>query len=88
MFHDEIKYLDINWNKTFIMFITNRREITLPTEIDCNNATIKVVSSFKLLGVTIDRNLNFLEHVHEVRKAVNKRLYSIQRLFFYFINEC
>jgi hypothetical protein len=43
---------------------------------------IRVVYSFKLLGITIDNNLNFLEYVSGVRLAINKRLFSIHRLFY------
>ena len=51
--------LYINWDKTFIMYITNRRAI-LPNELRIsNNRTVKVVDKFKLLGVTIDNKLKF-----------------------------
>ena len=71
--------LDINWNKTFAMFITNKHVI-LPTVIEFNGKKIEVVKSFKLLGVTIDNKLNFSKYVGELRKNVNKRLFSIRRL--------
>jgi hypothetical protein len=50
--------LDINWSKTFFMFITNKR-VSLPSTISLKNLNcdVKVVDSFKLLGVEID---NFL----------------------------
>ncbi len=73
--------LDINWNKTFAMFITNKHVI-LPTAIEFNGKKIEVVKSFKLLGVTIDNKLNFSKYVGELRKDVNKRLFSIRRLFY------
>ena len=82
--------LDINWSKTFFMFITNKR-VKLPKEITVGsklvndkNEDIKVsvVNSFKLLGVTIDNKLNFTEHCSNLKKIVNKKLYSIKRLFF------
>ena len=43
--------LDINWTKTYFMFITNKR-ITLPKTIVIEDAEIEVVQKFKLLGVT------------------------------------
>jgi hypothetical protein len=43
---------------------------------------VSVVNSFKLLGVTLDNKLNFTEHSSNLKKIVNKKLYSIKRLFF------
>lgn len=73
--------IDINWLKTEAMFITNKRNIALPEFIFIDNIKIKVVDSFKLLGITIDSQLNFLHHVNNLKKAVNKRLFSIHRLY-------
>jgi hypothetical protein len=69
------------------MFVTNKR-INLPKEIavckDINGTDIQVsvVNSFKLLGVTIDNKLNFSDHVSIVKKIVNRKLFSIKRLFY------
>ena len=82
--------LDINWSKTFFMFITNKR-VKLPKEITVGSKLVNdksedikvsVVDSFKLLGVTIDNKLNFGEHCSNLKKIVNKKLFSIKRLFF------
>jgi hypothetical protein len=68
------------------MFVSNKRNLVLPKSIlyDCHE--IQVVESFRLLGVIIDRKLNFLEHVGHLRKLINIRLYSIKRLFFLSFN--
>jgi hypothetical protein len=72
------------------MFVTNRR-VKLPKEItvdskNVNNKLIEikvsVVTSFKLLGVTIDNKLTFTEHCSNVKKIVNWKMYSIKRLFY------
>jgi hypothetical protein len=82
--------LDINWSKTFFMFVTNKR-VKLPKEITVGtklvndkkeDITVSVVNSFKLLGVTIDNKLNFTEHCSNLKKIINKKLYGIKRLFF------
>ena len=82
--------LDINWSKTFFMFVTNRR-VKLPKEItvdskNINNKLIEikvnVVTSFKLLGVTIDNKLTFTEHCSIIKKIVNWKMHSIKRLFY------
>jgi hypothetical protein len=73
--------LDINWDKTEIMIIGGKSE-NLLKKITFNDIDIKVVSDFKLLGVTIDRNLTFSKHVANVKKNVLSRLFSIKNLFF------
>jgi hypothetical protein len=73
--------LDINWAKTKIMFIHNKRNVVLPKEFVFENSPIEIVSEFKLLGITIDNKMNFSPHVRLLRCAVNKKLYSIQKLF-------
>ena len=44
--------LDINWTKTFLMVVTNKR-IKIPLSFTFNNIEIKCVEEFKLLGVNI-----------------------------------
>ena len=72
------------------MFVTIKRiklpkKIKIGTEI-VNNKTVdinvNVVTSFKLLGVTLDNKLTFSEHCSNIKKIVNKKMYSIKRLFF------
>ena len=74
--------IDINWHKTKIMFVTNKRKITLPASIEIDGHCVEVVSVFKLLGVLIDNKLSFTQHVCSVKNSVNKRLYSFKRLFY------
>lgn len=73
--------VDINWCKTYCMFI-NKTRITTPNEILFDNKCVQVVNSFKLLGVTIDKKLSFLDHGRELRNNVNTRLFSIKRIFY------
>ncbi|CAF1009815.1 unnamed protein product [Brachionus calyciflorus] len=74
--------IDINWNKTKIMFLTNKRNICLPKSINVDKNNVEVVNCFKLLGITIDNNLSFQKYVSEIRNSINKRLYSVERLFY------
>jgi hypothetical protein len=76
----EMNRLDINWSKTFIMFVTNKR-IKPPTEIEMNGSTVAVVSKFKLLGVTLDNKLTFDLFTSELRKKILIKMYSIKKLF-------
>jgi hypothetical protein len=73
------------------MFVTNKR-VKLPNEILVNTKIVEnkivetkvsVVSSFKLLGVTLDNKLTFSEHCSNIKRIINRKLYSIKRLFFY-----
>ena len=73
--------LYINWSKTFVMFITNKK-ICLPTFIEMESIKIEVVSRFKLLGVVIDNKLQFKDFVSNQCLSINKRLFSIKRLFY------
>jgi hypothetical protein len=63
------------------MFIHNKRNISLPTELVFEGTEIEIVSEFKLLGITLDNKLNFSYHVRNLRYSINKKLYSIQKLF-------
>ncbi|CAF1091926.1 unnamed protein product, partial [Brachionus calyciflorus] len=74
--------IDINWSKTKIMFITNKRNLIIPETVEINGNFVEVVDNFKLLGVVIDSKLNFLQHIAQLRISINKRLYAIKRLFY------
>jgi hypothetical protein len=73
--------VDINWEKTFFMVFT-KKKIEIPDFIQIKEAKIKVVDNFKLLGFTIDNRLNFMKLVSETCLSVNKKLFSIKRLFY------
>jgi hypothetical protein len=89
-FDDELQFLDcwckhnrldINWSKTYFMFVTAKR-IKLPSEIIFKGKKIGAVQSFELLGVTIDNKLSFSKYVGYLKNAVNKKLHSIKRIFY------
>lgn len=63
------------------MFIFKKRNIIAPEFIEIGNIKIKVVNSFKLLGITLDDQLSFLKHAKDLKLAVNRRLYSIERIY-------
>ncbi len=71
----------VNWSKTYVMYITKKR-IFKPKEFIFKSIKIESVESFKLLGITIDNNLNFSRHVANMRKQILTRLFSIKKLFF------
>jgi hypothetical protein len=63
------------------MFISNKR-LVKPSQIKYEKENIQVVKKFKLLGIIIDDKLQFIEHVSNQCLMINKRLYSISRLFY------
>ena len=73
--------LYVNWSKTFIMVITNKR-VVIPQFIEYNNIKIEIVKQFKLLGVIIDNKLNFNDYVSQQCRVINKKLFLIKRLFY------
>jgi hypothetical protein len=82
---------DINWLKTEIMFISKKmalnekgkcRLLVFPEFINISGHNVKVVGCFRLLGIPIDRKLNFHQYASELRKSINKKLYSIKKLFY------
>ena len=80
--------LEINWSKTFCMVITNKRLKDLKSlkVIDFGEAKVQIVDKFRLLGVTIDSKLNFELYISELRLQINRKLYSIKKLFYLSIN--
>ena len=75
--------LDLNWSKTYFMFITNKRiKNKLPKHITIDGNDVEVVESFKLLGVTIDNKLTFSKYCSDVKKNINIKIFSIKRLFY------
>ena len=72
--------LILTGKKTFCMFVTNRR-VLLPSILSINGYDITSVDTFKLLGVTIDNKLQFRAHCANVCRAINSKLFSIDRLF-------
>jgi hypothetical protein len=73
-----------NISKIYSKIVTNKR-VKLPEEITVGtklvndkkeDIKVSVVNSFKLLGVTIDNKLNFTELCSNLKKIINKKLYS------------
>ena len=72
--------LFINWSKTFNMFSTSKR-IVLPDFLEIEDTKIFPVKKFKLLGVHLDDKLQFIDHAANICLSVNRRLYTIKKLF-------
>ena len=59
-------HLVFNYDKDFSLILENE-------VIDCSN-------SVKLLGITIDRKLNFNDHVSKLCKKVSTKLHALARI--------
>ena len=65
--------LDLNWSKTYFMFIKNKR-FSYPLNICIDNLIVDVVDNFKILGVTIDSKLTFNDFFNNTKKSINIKL--------------
>jgi hypothetical protein len=63
------------------MFITSKR-IVVPDFLEIEAAKIWRVKKFKLLGVHLDDKLQFIDHAADICLSVNRRLYTIKKLFY------
>jgi hypothetical protein len=74
--------IDINWEKTKVMFFSKCRNFKPPKFIKIHNVDVQVVDDCELLGIIIDNKLNFDKHTCALKKTVCTRLYSIKQLFY------
>ena len=74
--------IDINWDKTKIMFFSNQKKFKAPKTVEIDSHHVSVVEYFELLGIVIDNKLNFNKYSCELRKTVCTRLYSIKQLYY------
>jgi len=56
------------------------KELRISFAIKVNNKNIHCVSKAKIIGVTLAKDLKWNDHVDEVIKKVNKRLYFLSQL--------
>ncbi|MCP4985945.1 MAG: reverse transcriptase family protein [Colwellia sp.] len=70
----------INHNKTVVMhFCTSPRAVT-PPQLSVGVHPLQVVHSTKLLGVTLDDQLNWKQHVGNIVRTASYKLYMLRRL--------
>ena len=83
----KINCLKINWSKTYLMCISdkknkNNKHIIYPLNLNICGHDVEVVSKFKLLGVILDNNLNFIENFENTSRKVYSSLFSLKSKFF------
>lgn len=78
----QTNHLKLNSSKTqFVMFCTRQMQRQLPTNITLKigDAVVTPASSLKNLGVIMDRNLSWDEHVSETAQKCNKIIFPLAK---------
>ena len=73
-----INNLSLNLSKTSFMLFTNRNRNT-KIQISMNNNKINEVCTTKFLGVLIDHNLHWKDHICTIRSKLSKNIRVIRR---------
>ena len=73
----------VNPEKLQIMFIGRGKNFNCKQRLKINNTIIESNTSVKLLGVEIDNNLNFNDHISSLCKSASNKLNAISRMHKY-----
>ena len=73
-------FLDLNASKTKEIVFDLRQNKNSKYNVIINNTRVVIVPSCKYLGVTIQENLKWNEHIEIQEKKANKRMYHVRRL--------
>ena len=79
----ELNHMSLNSYKTKYMTITTRQKrqnISSRMPLYIGNDKIVEVATHNVLGVTIDNNLSWTNHVNELTKRVSQRLYQLAKI--------
>ena len=66
--------LSLNVNKTNFIMFNNKKQLRTDVHIVLNGTNIEQVTNTKFLGVTIDENLTWREHIKMVETKVSKSI--------------
>lgn len=73
--------LKLNITKTKAMIISKKKDNNYANiKISINNEEIDIVDKVKYLGIYMDKNLNFNEHVNEIIKKIGKKVGVLNRI--------
>ena len=79
----ELNHMSLNSYKTKYMTITTRQKrqnVSSRMPLYIGNEKIVEVATHKVLGVTIDNNLSWTNHVNELTKRVSQKLYQLAKI--------
>ena len=71
-----INKLTLNIFKTQYMIFSLSKEVNPINDVIINHEKIKKVSSTKFLGILLDNNLSWSQHIYNIKKKVSKNWYS------------
>ena len=74
----EMKGLSLSPEKTVAMFITHRSTTDIPA-VTCNGTPIKTVTQARLLGVIVDDQLSWREHVNHLYRKIARKIGALRR---------
>lgn len=66
--------LKISLNKTKRIIFKNKKNFVRSVDIKIENTLIEQVKTHKYLGIILDQNLNFTEHIKQRQNMVNRRI--------------
>jgi len=72
--------MDINWSKTYFMFVSGNRKVKTPNEVLININVVSVVNEFKLIGVLIDN-----PKIYSIKKKLVQLLFSVRIQFYIYL---
>ena len=76
--------MSLNAVKTKCMYVCTRqkrqRMKTPFRPLYIQNTKIDEVSAHKILGVTIDRNLTWTEHIAHMAKSISKKVFQLSKI--------
>ena len=77
-------YLSINTEKSKFIIIGNQKMIfnvnSNEINVKINNVHLQRVENIKYLGIIIDQNLNFKQHVKYIQNKMSKKVYFLNRV--------
>ena len=78
---DDLKMiLNAKKTKIFAVNYSDNYQFKPRFRVPGNNTDLEVVTSVKLVGVTLSANLKFHEHVNSIVKSANKKIWMLRRL--------
>jgi len=72
------KELSLNFNKTNYVHFATKRNMIIDFKIGFNNNFITSSATTKFLGMTINNNLNWNDHVDSITKKLSKACYMLR----------
>ena len=75
--------LKLNPTKSEVMFVGSSRllaKYNLPSVVTLDGTTLPIFSKLKILGVTLDSNLNFAHFISQIIQSSNFHIYAIKQV--------